>query len=480
MRLSKTGFLGSPTGTPDVGANGARPSGTASSTPSPYSKQALAKTLGMPRATPSAASGLDPIETRLVQYIDQDASASLARLKQAVETNSGTFNIAGVNAIADMYEPRLKKLGFATRRADMGEVGRASHLIASLAGGQGPRFLLIGHLDTIFEKDSGFLHWEELPNGMVRGPGVADMKGGNEALISALEALHDAGLLARMNITVVFSADEETPGVDKDETLTTTRRDLIEAAKQADVALCFEMARYSINLLKPAKRGSSTWQIEAMAKSGHSSVVFSENVGPGAIYPLSRMLGRFSGELRGNRSVTVNVGVVAGGARVEGSSGSATAHGKDNVIPAKSNALGDLRFLSDDELQATRATMKSIVDDEIAKARENLTPEAAKALQANIKFRDRYPGMPATKANLALLAKLSQVSEDLGVGKVEALDPNLAGAADISFAAPYTPALLDGLGPFGDGPHSIQEVLDPKTMPIAAKRAALLLYRMAR
>ncbi len=69
-----------------------------------------------------------------------------------------------------MYEPRLKALGFVTkRRLDMSAVGRASHLVGELAGTnpKAPRVFLIGHMDTVFEPTSPFQHWEQLPNGMV-------------------------------------------------------------------------------------------------------------------------------------------------------------------------------------------------------------------------------------------------------------------------------------------------------------------------
>ena len=53
------------------------------------------------------------------------------------------------------------------------------------AAGREPvrRILLIGHYDTVFEPDSPFQDFKTAPSGQATGPGVADMKGGNVAII---------------------------------------------------------------------------------------------------------------------------------------------------------------------------------------------------------------------------------------------------------------------------------------------------------
>ncbi len=194
------------------------------------------------------------------------------------------------------------------------------------------------------------------------------MKGGNEALLTALETLQRAGLLSQMNITVWFSGDEETPGLGKDGTTTTTRREFIAIAKKADVALCFEKARKGNNYMKPAKRGSSTsGRSRPPPRSGHSSTIFKPDIGTGAIYPLSQIVARFQTELRTDPQITVNVGLMAGGGRLEdGKAGtdSTTAFGKDNVVASRARAFGDIRFLDEATLQKTRSTMQTIADQE--------------------------------------------------------------------------------------------------------------------
>src|SRR4029077_6344179 len=90
-------------------------------------------------------------------------------------------------------------------------IGRAGHLVAKHPG-PGPKLLLIGHLDTVFEPSSPFQKFVRLNDSTATGPGVIDMKGGDVIIVFALRALKDAGLLAGMNVTVVYDGDEEDAG----------------------------------------------------------------------------------------------------------------------------------------------------------------------------------------------------------------------------------------------------------------------------
>ena len=78
-----------------------------------------------------------------------------------------------------------------------------------------------------------------------------------------------------------------------------------------------------------------------------------------------------------------------------------------------------------------------------------------------------------------LLAQLSRVSEDLGYGTVEAVDPGSRGAGDISFVAPLLPG-LDGLGVGGRNAHAEGEYMEIDSLEMQTQRAALLIYRLTR
>ncbi|MFX8227039.1 hypothetical protein ABTL27_19245, partial [Acinetobacter baumannii] len=95
-------------------------------------------------------------------------------------------NAAGVREVGALFRAEFERLGFATRWVDMPPaMQRAGHLVAERVGTQGQRVLLIGHLDTVFEKDCPVPPWQ-IDGRRVRGQGVSDMKGGDVIILLAL------------------------------------------------------------------------------------------------------------------------------------------------------------------------------------------------------------------------------------------------------------------------------------------------------
>ena len=170
---------------------------------------AAALILGLPFVQSSTAPSAE--ERRLVDYVDAHAGDALALLERVVNINSGTQNFDGVREVGRIFSAELESLGFSTRWVDGAAFHRAGHLVAEHRG-SGPRILLIGHLDTVFEKDSPFQKFERIDERSGRGPGIIDMKGGDVVMVSALKALHAAGALEAMNLAVVLTGDEEDSG----------------------------------------------------------------------------------------------------------------------------------------------------------------------------------------------------------------------------------------------------------------------------
>src|SRR6185436_12833956 len=177
-------------------------------------------------------------------------------------------------------------------------------------GTRGKRLLLIGHLDTVFEKQSPAQAWERRGD-KVRGPGVIDMKGGNVIVVEALRALERVGALDDTTITIVFTGDEERVG----SPVSVTRRDLIDAAKRSDAALSFEaLARDKAGraMASVSRRASGPFTLTVTAQPAHSAGMFSEDVGFGAIYEGVRILNAFREKLA-EPGLTFSPGVVLGG-----------------------------------------------------------------------------------------------------------------------------------------------------------------------
>src|SRR3546814_7824195 len=170
--------------------------------------------------------------------------------------------------------------------------------------------LLIGHLDTVFEPDSPFQGFTREGERAV-GPGIGDDKGGVAVIVAALRAMEEAGTLDEADIKVVLTGDEERSG----SPIEVARRDLIEAGRWADVALEFEnLARddKGVEYGTVARRSSTGWTLTTSGRTGHSSGIFREGVGYGAIYEMSRILDAFRRELP-EPNPTYNVGVMAAG-----------------------------------------------------------------------------------------------------------------------------------------------------------------------
>jgi len=138
-------------------------------------------------------------ERAIVSAVDAANADALALLEKTVNINSGTHNFAGVRAVGDLFRKEFDALGFKTTWVDGAAFKRAGHLVADHPG-KGPRIILIGHLDTVFEPESPFQKFQRIDDKTAKGPGIIDMKGGDVIIIAALKALKRAGVLDGMNL----------------------------------------------------------------------------------------------------------------------------------------------------------------------------------------------------------------------------------------------------------------------------------------
>ncbi|MDP3405292.1 MAG: M20/M25/M40 family metallo-hydrolase [Brevundimonas sp.] len=414
-------------------------------------------------AAPAPAQ-LTAMERTAVATVVAEHDRHIALLERMVNVNSGTLNLEGVRAVGDMVRAELEPLGFEVRWIDMAETGRAGHLIATHDGG-GRNVLLIGHLDTVFETDSPFQTFAR-EGSRATGPGIGDDKGGIAVIIGALRAMSAAGTLQASNITVVLTGDEERPGVPLD----IARRDLIEAGRVADFALEFEnlATEDGADFGTIARRSASSWTLTTGGRTGHSSGVFNETLGYGAIYEMARILDAFRRELP-EPNLTYNVGVLAGGtpAEIDADGFRVEASGKTNIVAETAIARGDLRTLTPEQDARARARMAAIVQQSLPRTTAELTFAP-----------DGYPPMAPTPGNLALLERLNGVNRELGLPEMAPFDPARRGAADSGFVAADVDT-LGGLGVAGGGAHAEGEWVDLDSLVRQAQRAAVLIGRLS-
>jgi len=367
--------------------------------------------------------------------------------------------------VGQLFKARLDALGFETKWVDGKPFGRAGHLVGYHTGkGTGKTLLLIGHLDTVFELSSSFQKFTMVNDSTATGPGVSDMKGGDVMIIYSLEALKQAGLLKTMNIIVVMTGDEELSG----RPLSLARHDLIEAAKIADIALGMEDGDSDPTTGVISRRSSSGWELNVTGLPAHSSQIFTTKIGAGAIYETSRILTGFYESLSNEKDLTFNPGMILGGSDIKRDAvlDGGSSFGKENIVAKQAIVTGDIRAISPEQLKMAQDAMQSVVAKHLPQTNAVLT------------FDEGYPPLAPTDGNRKLLEYYSKVSEDLKLGKVGAVNPRDAGAADISFTSGYVDMAIDGLGLFGGYGHTDKEYANLNWLPRQTKRIALLMYRL--
>jgi glutamate carboxypeptidase len=418
-----------------------------------------ASLLALGTSADARARPLDEAEQRIVAQVDRQFDAAVGLLEETVNVPSATENAAGVRAVGAIYARELQALGFETRWVELpAGMQRGGHLVATHRGGAGPRLLLIGHLDTVLQGEA----FRRVGN-LAYGTGTSDMKGGNLVALEALRALQATGQLRDMNVTVIFTGDEEDPGAP----LADAREALLAAGRDADIALAFEGASPGKAVI--GRRGIGSWSLAVTGVQGHSSGIFGETRGHGAIFEAARILDRFRTELQ-EPNLTYNPSVVVGGTDVtfDTASKSGTARGKTNVIPREVRVEGDLRYLGAAQFEAAQRKMQRIVTENLPRT------------TATLSIVNDYPSMAPNPGSERVLAELDRVSRDLGAEAIVAQPPGERGAGDISFVCEDGRlACLDGLGAMGDNDHAPGEYLELDTLALQIKRSALLLHRLS-
>jgi glutamate carboxypeptidase len=406
-----------------------------------------------------AQAALAPREADIARHVAAGQSAAEALLARVVDIESPTEDVKGVHAVGDAFAEELRAIGMRTRWVELPkEMKRAGHLVAETRGTRGKRLLLLGHLDTVlagepFRRDGARAY----------GTGTADMKGGVVVMLQALQALHAAGVLQDMRITVLLTGEEEDAGMP----IAVSREPMLALARESDAALSFEAAIDGTATI--GRRGINSWTLEVSGETGHSSGIFGADRGSGAVYEAARILAAFQAELGNEKYLTLNPSVIVGGTRASLDDYRGTAEGKTNVIAPVAIARGDIRYLSLEQEKSAVERMQAIVARHLPRT------------QATLTFDDgAYPPMTPTPGNEALLAVLDGASRDLGLGPVAALDPADRGAGDIGFISHLLPS-LDGLGSGGGGnSHAPGEYTGLDTLTPMAQRAAVLIYRLTR
>lgn len=348
-------------------------------------------------------------------------------LEELVNIDSGSYTPEGVNRVADRCEARFRAHGWSVERIPHrpaeGDLQLGDLLIGRLEGGGGPRVLMIGHMDTVFDPGTAAERPFRIEGTRATGSGVSDMKGGLLLGFVAVEVLQEAGFRGFERITYVNNPDEEIGSP-------FSRATIAELATEADVALVLESGRENGDVVS-ARKGVSDFTIEIVGRAAHAGV--EPERGRSAILEaahktiaLQALNGRWPG-------VTVNVGVIRGGTRT-------------NVVPERCVLEVDVRSPQEETLRAVEAEVERI-------AAEHTVPDVTATARRHAWHRP----MEKQEGGARLAALAAAVAADLGF---ELRDTATGGASDANTTAAAGVPTLDGLGPVGGDDHGPREWID--------------------
>lgn len=389
-----------------------------------------------PTVTPSAAE-LDGLRA----VISGDLPDYLANLERLVNIDCGSYTPAGVNEVGRWAGDFQAELGAEVEYRPDPDGRLGDTVVATFRGrAGGPRVLLIGHLDTVFDPGTAAVRPFRLEDGVAHGPGVTDMKSGLLAGLYALKALiGERGGLPFERLVFVANPDEEIGSP-------TSTSHIRAAAADVDVALVLECARANGDIVS-ARKGILDTRLHVHGRAAHAGV--EPEKGRSAILEAARLVtdlhalnGRWPG-------VTVNVGVIGGGTR-------------PNVVPERCSLEVDIRATSREALEEAEAEIRRIA-------------EATEVEDTTVEFETMARWWPMEKLERSgrLVEHAQAVAQALGF---DVRDAATGGASDANTTSGMGIPSLDGLGPIGGNDHSPAEYLDVESIvPRTTMLAGLLL-----
>lgn len=355
--------------------------------------------------------------------------------------NSGSEHLAGLTAMQEMLAREFSELGEVETVELPGTSARAVRV--RLRPQARWQVLFSGHYDTVYGADHPFQHCTMLDAATLRGPGVADMKGGIVVLVAALRAVASMPCAQDIGGEVLLSPDEEigTPA---------TRALLEIAAKRHDFGLVFEPARENGDLVR-ARMATGIFTVRCRGRAAHAGRAPKD--GRNAILALAEYLVRLDALSHELPDVLLNVGHISGGGAV-------------NIVPDLAEAQVNLRVARREDAERLLQRLHELAAPINAREGYQLTIEG--------KF-NRLP-KEITSADEVLFALWRRCGQELGTPLHW---QDVAGGSDGNLLSAAGLPVLDGLGVVGGALHSTNEYVRTESLVTRAQIAALFLYRLA-
>lgn len=346
-------------------------------------------------------------------------------LKNLVNIDSGSYDKAGVDQVAEVLIQFYKDLGFVVEIFPNEKLGNNYRLMHKDASN--PQIFIAAHLDTVFPKGTVAERPFSIEGDRAYGPGVIDMKASHVLTYYAIKALQDAGNEAYKNVEILLNCDEEIGSH--------SSRALIEQfAEGKSYALVMEPARANGSIVS-ARRGVGTYELIIEGKASHSGIAPKDGIS--AIQELSYKIQALHALSRHDDGLSVNVGLISGGTSV-------------NTVAPNARAEIDVRITTDEQ---------GIEIDRLVK--EVCSQPVLDGVKLTLTGGINRPPMMKTPESTVLVDIVKAEAKAMGL---DIDDIFTGGGSDASFTAGVGTPSVDGLGPVGGFQHSDKEYIELPTL----------------
>ena len=370
------------------------------------------------------------IQDQVLDLIDRGSTEQLDFLITLCEENSYTFNKPGSDRVSGLIMEKLEGVFPVHRRIEQKKVG--NHHILKSRDTEKAVFLL-GHTDTVFPPEHPFQTCPRKGD-WLNGPGTADMKGGLVVMVYALKALHQTGVLEKLNVAMILGSDEENGSV-------TSQGIYAQERENAFLCLVAECAGENEEFVA-SRNGKAGSRLESHGYDQHVSTVTPEKTSAvlelaHKVIALESLNGVFPG-------VLVNVG------RIEGGLGPGT-------VPAQASLLFDIRWEKEEHYTPLLERLQKITA-------HCYSPRS----QCRLTVLNHRPAMPFGKQTERFLSLLKKTADGLGQNFST---EHRRGTSDANFFGAVGVPTLDGFGPVGIRDHTPEERI---LIPSLKERTSLL------
>jgi glutamate carboxypeptidase len=357
--------------------------------------------------------------------VQQNRAGAIDLLKQIVNIDSGTGDVAGGDKVAAVLAARLKALGGEVRREKAESPDLPDNLVAVFRGTGKGRILVIAHLDTVFGPGTVAKRPFRIEGSRAHGPGVGDEKAGVVNAITALKILHDLKFRDYASITLLIDDSEERGS--------TGSRNLIRKLAAAnDVEFNMEPGDLP-DALTVWRKGSISLHLLVKGRAAHAGMAPQDgrNAALELVHQLTALDGAFP---KTGSGTTVNLTILKAGTR-------------NNIIPDAAEAVLNVRYRKPQDLEVVLNRIR-------AGTKKTMVPGTTVTLAP---LETTYPPLTENARIDALAARANAIYAE--IGKKAGLSGN-GGASESAMAMSVGTVALDGLGYVGGDFHTDKEWVD--------------------